>query len=71
MLQRLDQRGDKKAMNKLAQRLQKEQPFLLQFAAAVRNDSSEGNMTANGFSSRCFRSRKRCTAVSFRASASR
>jgi len=33
---RLDQRGDKKAMNKLAQRLQKEQPFLLQHAAAVR-----------------------------------
>ncbi|MGE0872787.1 MAG: SEC-C metal-binding domain-containing protein [Kofleriaceae bacterium] len=33
---RLDQRGDKKAMNKLAQRLQKEQPFLLQNAAAVR-----------------------------------
>ncbi|MBA3461973.1 MAG: hypothetical protein H0T46_18580, partial [Deltaproteobacteria bacterium] len=30
---RLDQRGDKKAMNKLAQRLQKEQPFLLQHAA--------------------------------------
>src|SRR5262249_11451699 len=27
---RLDQRGDKRAMNKLAQRLQKEQPFLLQ-----------------------------------------
>ena len=26
---KLDQRGDKKAMNKLAQRLQKEQPFLL------------------------------------------
>jgi SEC-C motif-containing protein len=34
---RLDQRGDKKAMNKLAQRLQKEQPFLLQHAAAVKN----------------------------------
>jgi hypothetical protein len=33
---RLDQRGDKKAMNKLAQRLQKEQPFLLQSAASVR-----------------------------------
>jgi len=30
---RLDQRGDKRAMNKLAQRLQKEQPFLLQHAA--------------------------------------
>jgi hypothetical protein len=35
---RLDQRGDKKAMNKLAQRLQKEQPFLLQYAAAVRGE---------------------------------
>jgi len=35
---RLDQRGDKKSMNKLAQRLQKEQPFLLQHAAAVRNE---------------------------------
>jgi hypothetical protein len=33
---RLDQRGDRRAMNKLAQRLQKEQPFLLQHAAAVR-----------------------------------
>src|SRR5690606_7379571 len=33
---RLEQRGDKKAMNKLAQRLPKEQPFLLQHAAAVR-----------------------------------
>jgi hypothetical protein len=35
---RLDQRGDKKAMNKLAQRLQKEQPFLLQHAAAVKDE---------------------------------
>ena len=35
---RLDQRGDKKAMNKLAQRLQKEQPFLLQYAAAVKDE---------------------------------
>ncbi|MBS1120607.1 MAG: hypothetical protein H6Q90_2835, partial [Deltaproteobacteria bacterium] len=35
---RLDQRGDKKAMNKLAQRLQKEQPFLLAHAAAVRGE---------------------------------
>jgi len=33
---RLDQRGDKMAMNKLAQRLQREQPFLLQHAAAVK-----------------------------------
>jgi hypothetical protein len=38
---RLDQRGDKKAMNKLAQRLQKEQPFLLQFAASVRNEHGD------------------------------
>ncbi len=33
---RLDQRGDKKAMNKLAERLQREQPHLLQYAAASR-----------------------------------
>src|SRR6185437_3619964 len=33
--------GDKKAMNKLAQRLQKEQPFLLQFAAAVRTEHGD------------------------------
>jgi preprotein translocase subunit SecA len=38
---RLDQKGDKKAMNKLAQRLQKEQPFLLQFAAAVRTEHGD------------------------------
>ena len=38
---RLDQRGDKKAMNKLAQRLQKEQPFLLQHAAAVRSEHGD------------------------------
>jgi preprotein translocase subunit SecA len=38
---RLDQRGDKKAMNKLAQRLQKEQPVLLQYAAAVRNEHGD------------------------------
>ena len=38
---RLDQRGDKKAMNKLAQRLQKEQPILLQYAAAVRNEHGD------------------------------
>src|SRR5499427_7106092 len=38
---RLDKRGDKKAMNKLAQRLQKEQPFLLQHAAAVRNEHGD------------------------------
>jgi hypothetical protein len=38
---RLDQRGDKRAMNKLAQRLQKEQPFLLQHAASVRTDHGD------------------------------
>jgi preprotein translocase subunit SecA len=38
---RLDQRGDKKAMNKLAQRLQKEQPFLLSHAAAVRTEHGD------------------------------
>ena len=38
---RLDQRGDKKAMNKLAQRLQKEQPFLLQHAAAIRTEHGD------------------------------
>jgi predicted short-subunit dehydrogenase-like oxidoreductase (DUF2520 family) len=38
---RLDQRGDKKAMNKLAQRLQKEQPHLLQHAAAVRSEHGD------------------------------
>jgi hypothetical protein len=38
---RLDQRGDKRAMNKLAQRLQKEQPHLLQYAAQVRTDHGD------------------------------
>src|SRR5260221_8840612 len=38
---RLDQKGDKKAMNKLAQRLEKEQPFLLQHAAAVRTEHGD------------------------------
>lgn len=38
---RLDQRGDTKAMNKLATRLQREQPFLLQYAA--RSRESHGN----------------------------
>ena len=38
---KLDQRGDKKAMNKLAMRLQKEQPFLLQHAAAVRTEHGD------------------------------
>jgi len=35
---RLDQRGDRKAMNKLAQRLQREQPILLQHASAVKEE---------------------------------
>jgi preprotein translocase subunit SecA len=38
---KLDQRGDKKAMNKLAQRLQKEQPYLLAQAAAVRTEHGD------------------------------
>lgn len=38
---KLDQRGDKNKMNKLAQRLQKEQPFLLQHAAAVRTEHND------------------------------
>jgi hypothetical protein len=38
---RLDKRGDKKAMNKLAQRLQKEQPWLLQHAASVRTEHGD------------------------------
>jgi len=38
---RLDQRGDKKAMNKLAQRLQREQPNLLQYAAQVRTEHGD------------------------------
>jgi preprotein translocase subunit SecA len=38
---RLDQRGDKKAMNKLAQRLQKEQPLLLQHAAAAKGEHGD------------------------------
>jgi hypothetical protein len=38
---KLDQRGDKKAMNKLAQRLQKEQPFLLAHAASVRTEHGD------------------------------
>ncbi|HEY0189582.1 MAG TPA: SEC-C metal-binding domain-containing protein [Kofleriaceae bacterium] len=38
---RLDQRGDRKAMNKLAQRLQKEQPNLLQHAAATKNEHGD------------------------------
>src|SRR5215468_7419436 len=38
---RLDQRGDRKAMNKLAQRLQREQPFLLQHAAAAKTEHGD------------------------------
>src|SRR5690349_23878707 len=38
---RRDQRGAKKSMNKLAQRLQKEQPYLLQHAAAVRTEHGD------------------------------
>ena len=38
---KLDQRGYKKAMNKLALRLQKEQPNLLQHAAAVRTEHGD------------------------------
>src|SRR5215831_264598 len=38
---RLDQRGDKRAMNKLAQRLQREQPFLLQHAAAAKTEHGD------------------------------
>jgi hypothetical protein len=38
---RLDQRGDRKAMNKLAQRLQREQPHLLQRAAAVKSEHGD------------------------------
>src|SRR5215207_1929346 len=46
---RLDQRGDKKAMNKLAQRLQKEQPHLLQYAAAVRAEHGDATGEASVF----------------------
>ena len=38
---RLDKRGDKKAMSKLAQRLQREQPHLLQHAAALKNEHGD------------------------------
>ena len=46
---RLDQRGDKKQMNKLAQRLQREQPFLLQYAAQVRVDHGDAVGEASVF----------------------
>jgi hypothetical protein len=46
---RLDQRGDRKAMNKLAQRLQKEQPQLLQHAAAVRGEHGDATGEAAVF----------------------
>lgn len=38
---RLDQKADKKAMNKLAQRLQKEQPFLLERSAHIRAEHGD------------------------------
>jgi hypothetical protein len=38
---RLDQKGDKKAMGKLAARLQREQPFLLQYAARLRGEHGD------------------------------
>ena len=38
---KLDASGDKRAMNKLARRLGKEQPALLQFAAATRTEHGE------------------------------
>jgi hypothetical protein len=46
---RLDQRGDRKAMNKLAQRLQREQPHLLQHAAAVKNEHGDAAGEASVF----------------------
>jgi hypothetical protein len=46
---RLDQRGDRKAMNKLAQRLQREQPHLLQHAAAVKNEHGDATGEAAVF----------------------
>jgi hypothetical protein len=46
---RLDQRGDRNAMNKLATRLQKEQPFLLQYAASVRADHGDATGEASVF----------------------
>jgi len=46
---RLDQRGDKKKMNKLAQRLQKEQPHLLQHAAGVRTEHGDATGEAAVF----------------------
>lgn len=38
---RLDQKGDKRAMGKLAARLQREQPHLLQFAAQLRGEHGD------------------------------
>lgn len=38
---RLDASGDRRAMNKLAKRLGKEQPALLQYAAAAREEKGE------------------------------
>ena len=41
MFARVDQRGDKKAMTRFVQRLQREQPFLLQRAAAVKAEHGD------------------------------
>ena len=46
---RLDQRGDKKAMNKLAARLQREQPNLLAYAAATRAEHGDKTGEASVF----------------------
>jgi hypothetical protein len=46
---RLDERGDRKAMNKLAQRLQREQPFLLQYAATPRAEHGDAVGEASVF----------------------
>jgi hypothetical protein len=46
---RLDQRGDRRAMNKLAQRLQREQPNLLQYAAQVRAEHGDAVGEASVF----------------------
>jgi hypothetical protein len=46
---KLDQRGDRKAMNRLAQRLQREQPNLLQYAAQVRTEHGDSVGEASVF----------------------
>jgi hypothetical protein len=45
----LDQAGDKRSMNALAQRLGKDQPALLQFAARLRNDHGDATGEAAVF----------------------